>query len=192
MKDYHSIKYLSYQEVVEIFKYYLEPIWGNTIPMNFASLSWHSLSLKGLNFYSNKDEEIKARTHALSICVIYYEYCFRTAFSDSDKFNQWDGKIIENYLNDYIYDRRNSERSINQVFEVLIEILDINGLNNEMWINCQEAYQSYVSSIPIKIEQYNQLIIDGGYNHERGEDFIRETSKNGFKFDHFVSNLNIY
>lgn len=129
---------LKWETVEPIFKFYLD-VWSNHIPLNWAILAWQCLYKRGLTVFNDDDEEMKARSCAAALSLIYYEYCHRTAFHELVTFNYWDENKIKTLKSDFLIDIKDAEDTIFQVKNCLFEEIDEMEVNAELWINCAES-----------------------------------------------------
>jgi hypothetical protein len=161
-------------EVVEpIFKDYLS-VWSNHIPMNWAIWSWQCLHKAGLTVFNNDDEELTVRGNAVALSLIYYEYCWRSAFHELSEFSPWDETIIKTLKSDFLIDIKEAKDTIFRVKNCLITQSDELEVNAELWINCAEASQGFVFGIGEKARLYKKLVQDlyEDFNFDNGKSFI--------------------
>lgn len=167
------IRLLEWEDVESIFKFYLS-VWSNHIPLNWAILSWRCLHKKGLTVCNDDDEEIKVRSCAVALSLIYYEYCHRTAFHESVNFHHWDVDVISALESDFLTDIETAEDTIFRVKNCLIEQTDELEVNAELWINCAESRQEFVFRIGEKAKLYKKLVEDlyDDFNFNQGKSFV--------------------
>ncbi len=166
-------KILGWSEVESIFKFYIS-VWSNHIPLNWASLAWQMLHNCGLTVFNNEEEEMKIRSYAVSISVIYYEYCHRAAFHHSENFRSWNSSVIQEFKREFIHDLGKDDELIFRVKKCLLEQLGDLELCSELWINCSESAQGFIFSIAEKAKLQNELInnFHDDFNFSRGKSFI--------------------
>jgi hypothetical protein len=148
---------LEWDEAEPIFKFYLS-VWSNHIPLNWATLAWQSLHKCGLTVFNNDEDELKVRSYAVALSFIYYEYCHRTAFNESENFRSWDESIIKDFKRDFLSDLEKDDELIFCVKKCLLEQLGDLEFCSELWINCAESHQGFVFSYQ-RINVYNLIIL---------------------------------
>lgn len=166
-------KILEWREVEPIFKFYLS-VWANHIPLNWASLAWQMLHKGGLTVFNNDEEELRARSYAVALSIIYYEYCHRAAFHESESFRSWDASVIQEFKRDFMPDLEKDDELIFRVKNCLLEQLGDLELCSELWINCAESRQGFVFNIGEKAKLQDKLINDfyDDVNFNKGKSFI--------------------
>lgn len=166
-------KILGWGEVEPVFRYYIS-VWSNHISLNWASLTWQMLHKGGLTIFNNNDEEAKVRSYAIVLAAMYYEYCHRTAFNDSEYFRPWEAPIIREFKREFLPDLEKDDELIFRVRNCLLEQLGELELCSELWINCVEAQQGFVFDIGEKAKLQDRLINDfhDDFNFNQGKSFI--------------------
>jgi hypothetical protein len=164
---------LEWEEVEPIFKYYLS-VWSNHISMNWASLTWQTLHKCGLTVFNNDEEELKARSYAVALSLIYYEYCHRAAFHEYENFRYWDESVVKEFKREFLRDLEKDEELIFRVKKCLTDEFGDLELCAELWINCAESHQGYVFIIAEKAHLQDKLLNDFSedFNYEQGKRFI--------------------
>jgi hypothetical protein len=143
--------------------------------LNWACLAWQSLHKSGLTIFNDEKEELKVRSYAAALSLIYYKYCHRTAFSGLKGFQYWSQLIIETFKNELLIDINEDDELLSRVTGCLLEQQsDDFELNSELWINCAESYQGFVFSIRDKAKLQNNLINENydDFNFSQGKRFI--------------------
>ncbi|MBA3714118.1 MAG: hypothetical protein H0W76_16950 [Pyrinomonadaceae bacterium] len=167
-------KILEWSEVEPIFRFYIS-VWANHITLNWASSAWQMLHIGGLTVFNNDEEELKVRSYAVALSVIYYEYCHRTAFHECEQFSRWDDSKIKTFKREFLPDLEKDDELIFRVKKCLLE-QQSNDLElcSKLWINCAESYQGFVFSIGEKAKLQDKLIKDfnDDFNFNRGKSFI--------------------
>jgi hypothetical protein len=171
--NYLPAKILEWREVEPIFRFYLS-VWSNHIPLNWASPAWQMLHKGGLTVFNNDVEELKVRSYAVALSAIYYEYCYRSAFHESESFRTWDASVMQEFKREFMPDLEKDEELIFRVKNCLLEQFGDLELCSELWINCLESYQGFVFNIGEKAKLQDKLINDfsDDFNFNQGKSFI--------------------
>lgn len=164
---------LGWSEVEPVFKFYIS-VWSNHIPLNWASLAWQMLHKGGLTVFNNDKEEIKVRSYAIALSAIYYEYCHRTAFNESESFRSWDISVIKEFKHEFVARLANDDDFIFRIKKCLLEQVGDLELCSELWINCAESRQGFIFNIREKVEMQDRLIkqFHDDFNFNQGKSFI--------------------
>jgi hypothetical protein len=181
---------IAWQDVEPIFRFYIS-VWPNHIPLNWATLSWQMLHKCGLTVFNNDEEELKVRSYAVALSAIYYEYCHRTSFSDSENFHAWDASRIKEFKLNFITDLERDEELLFCVKRCLIEQLGKLEFGSELWVNCVESRQGFVFNLSEKVALRDKLMnhFHDDINFSRGRSFLLGRDIDDISYYESVSGL---
>lgn len=171
--DRHKTRILDFETVEPMFRFYLN-VWPHGLAVNWARIAWRAMEESGKANYSNDEEEMIARSYAVALSLVYYEYCHRSAWHEDKSFRYWTDHVLKNLRNDLAKDAERIESLLFHATMPLIERMGESDLAAELWINCVESSRGFIGTAREKADIYRRFVENGDDDpmYLRGRQFV--------------------
>jgi hypothetical protein len=165
-----------------IFEQQLFNFWSKCIDKRWFWLAFQALQKAGLTYYESDNEEMEVRERITLLAVIYYEYCIKSSFHESDHFNHLKPELINTLIADFSEDVNGN---IIKNSRALVNYFDSEeNVTNHLWLNCYEGANNLI----VKLNDFGACLKEN-YHKNKAENWFKFGIGDIDNYDSLISQL---